>query len=51
MGKMTLYNQNGYDSRFEKEQIITVNRGDILKIVVLDNVQHELIVEDDMLMD
>ena len=35
-GKMTLYGENGFDSRFESELIITVNAGDILKIVSMD---------------
>lgn len=45
LGKMLFYEDRGYDSRFEKEQIFTVNHGDILKVVVLDNVQHALVVE------
>lgn len=45
LGKMMLFDHNGYDSRFEKEQIITVDHGHILKVVVLDNVQHALIVQ------
>jgi hypothetical protein len=44
-GKMMFYEHSGYDSRFEKEQIITVDHGEILKVVLLDNVQHELIVQ------
>jgi len=35
-GKMTLYGENDYDSRFESELIVTINAGDILKIVNMD---------------
>jgi hypothetical protein len=45
IGKMMFYEHNGYDSRFEKEQIITVDHGNILKVVILDNVEHALIVQ------
>ena len=38
-GKMTLYGENGYDSRFESEMIITVNAGDLVRIVNLDFVE------------
>jgi hypothetical protein len=45
LGKMLFYEHSGYDSRFEKDQIITVEHGEILKVVILDNIQHELIVQ------
>ena len=45
LGKMMYYEHSGYDSRFEKEQIITVYHGDILKVVILDNVEHAVIVQ------
>lgn len=38
-GKMSIYDFNGYNSRFEKEVIVTVENGDILKILVLDYTQ------------
>ncbi len=42
-GKMTLYDDD-YRSRFEREIIINVNKGDITKMVTLDNMQRVLIV-------
>ena len=36
IGNMTMFEDRGYDSRFEKEQIITINRGEIIKSVTLD---------------
>jgi hypothetical protein len=45
IGKMLFYEHNGYDSRFEKDQIITVEHGDILKEVIIDNVQHALVAQ------
>ena len=43
-GKMTMYEHAGYDSRFEKELIITVEKGDVVKMVTLDNMQKTLVV-------
>jgi len=43
-GRMTLYKHNGYDSRFEKETIITVDHGNVEKMVTLDNVNQTLTV-------
>lgn len=43
--KMLFYEHNGYDSRFEKEKIITVEHGEICKEVIIDHVQHVLIAQ------
>jgi len=42
-GPMTMYEHHGYDSRFESEIIITVERGNILKTVSLDYTHQRLI--------
>ena len=47
IGKMTMFEDRGYDSRFEKEQIITINRGEILKSVTLDFMEKRLVVTSD----
>jgi hypothetical protein len=49
VGKMTLYDHNGYDARFEKEQIITIDHGDVVKSVTLDFAQKKLIVESEVM--
>jgi hypothetical protein len=43
-GAMTQYEHNNYNSRFEKEIIITVNKGDVIKMVTLDYTQQKLVV-------
>jgi hypothetical protein len=43
-GNMTMYDHNGYDSRFEKEIIITVDHGNVIKMVTLDYTRQTLIV-------
>lgn len=43
-GNMTQYEDSGYDSRFEKEIIITVEHGDVLKTRTLDYTQRKLVV-------
>lgn len=43
-GKMTQYEHSGYDSRFEKELIITVDQGNVIKKITLDYTQRTLIV-------
>jgi hypothetical protein len=48
LGKMTMYEHHAYDSRFEKEQIITIDRGEILKSVTLDFMQKKLVVTADL---
>lgn len=35
-GKMTLYEHQGYGSRFEKETIITIDKGNLIKMVTID---------------
>ncbi|HEY8937617.1 MAG TPA: hypothetical protein VIM65_20465 [Cyclobacteriaceae bacterium] len=46
-GNMTMYEDVAYDSRFEKELIITVDKGEILKVVTLDYTQQRLTVISD----
>ena len=41
-GKRTLYVHNEYDSRFEREMVITVEQGNVVKTVVLDYIQQKL---------
>ena len=43
-GNMTQYEDTGYDSRFEREIIITVDRGDVIKVRTLDYTQRTLVV-------
>ena len=43
-GNMTAYDHQDYNSRFEKEMIVTVDRGNVIKMVTLDYTQHMLIV-------
>ena len=43
-GNMTQYEHSGYNSRFEREMIITVDKGNILKIRTLDYTQKTLTV-------
>lgn len=45
MGKMIIYQDSGYDSRFEKERLITVEKGDVRKIVTLDYLASTLTVD------
>ncbi len=42
-GKMVFFDHKEYQSRFEKEQIITVYKGNIMKVVTMDCVQHAVI--------
>jgi hypothetical protein len=44
IGKMILYEPSGYDSRFEKEFIITVDKGEIVKVVTIDFKEKSLII-------
>jgi len=44
VGKMTLYEPTGYDSRFEKEIIMTISHGDVVKSVTLDFTEKSLVV-------
>lgn len=43
-GPMTQYEHYNYNSRFEKEIIITVIKGDVIKMVTLDYTQQRLVV-------
>jgi hypothetical protein len=44
-GAMKYYAHNGYDSRFEKEILISVEQGRITKEVILDFINHSLLVQ------
>lgn len=44
-GKRTFYVHHDYDSRFERELIITIENGKVMKSVVLDYAQQKLEVE------
>jgi len=43
-GPMTQYEHYNYNSRFEKEIIITINKGEVIKMVTLDYTQQKLVV-------
>ncbi|MFZ1808405.1 MAG: hypothetical protein WAU36_14335 [Cyclobacteriaceae bacterium] len=43
-GPMTQYEHYNYNSRFEKEIIITINKGKVIKMVTLDYTQQKLVV-------
>jgi len=45
-GKMTAFDDHGYASRFEKEIIISVEKGDVVKTVMLDN-QNRMLINDE----
>lgn len=44
-GNSMIYVHNGYDSRFEREMIISIDKGKVIKKVVLDNKLQKLHVE------
>lgn len=44
-GNMTAYEHNSYNSRFEKEIIITVDKGQVIKMVTLDYTHQRLTVD------
>lgn len=44
LGNMTLYEHSDYNSRFEKEIIITVSKGEVIKVVTLDYTHQKLVV-------
>lgn len=44
IGSMTRYNHSGYDSRFEKEFIITIQKGEVVKMVTLDFKERSLVI-------
>jgi hypothetical protein len=43
-GKMTMYAHNEYDSRFENEIIVTIEKGNVIKMVTIDYNKKVLIV-------
>ena len=43
-GNMTEYVDQDYESRFEKEMIVTVDKGAVVKVVTIDCQRHALIV-------
>lgn len=46
-GKMTLYNHQDYNSRFEKETIITIDKGKLVKMVTIDYTRSVLTIDAD----
>lgn len=44
MGSMTMYEDSGYDSRFEKELIITIHEGEVVKMVTIDFKEKSLVI-------
>ena len=48
-GKMLEYEHENYNSRFEKETIITVDKGNIIKSVTIDNKERELLINFEVL--
>ena len=48
-GVMTCYEHHAYDSRFEKEIIITIHRGDLIKMVTLDYTHKTLTLNSEVL--
>ena len=44
IGKITRYENTGYDTRFDKEIIITIEKGDVMKMVTLDSARKVLII-------
>lgn len=49
-GKMTMYEHHEYDSRFEKEVIITISAGDMIKMVTLDYTHKTLTLNNEIVM-
>lgn len=45
-GKMTRYEHSGYDSRFEREMIVTVERGDVMRWVTMNCTERRVVVND-----
>ena len=43
-GNMTQFEDSGYNSRFERELIITIDKGEVIKMCTLDYTQKRLIV-------
>jgi hypothetical protein len=47
LGSMTRFDDHDYDSRFEKEMIITVEGGAVVKVAILDNMNQSLTIRGD----
>lgn len=47
IGNMSRFEDNDYDSRFEQDLIITVEQGNVIRTVTLNNAEHALIIHDD----
>jgi hypothetical protein len=47
LGEMTRFDDNEYDSRFEKEMIITIENGSVVKVAILDNTKQSLTIRND----
>jgi len=45
-GAMTLFADNAYDSRYSREVIITVTKGDVERVVTLDSANQKLTVDE-----
>ena len=46
-GRMTLYNHQDYNSRFEKETIITIDKGTLTKMVTIDYTRSVMTIDAD----
>ena len=44
IGNMIRYHHSGYDSRFEKEYIISVHEGEVVKVVTIDFKEKSLVI-------
>ena len=44
IGSMTVYEDSGYHSRFEKELIITIHKGEVVKVVTVDFKEKSLVI-------
>ena len=44
IGSMTMYEDSGYDSRFEKEFIVTIHEGEVVKVVTIDFKKKSLVI-------
>ena len=44
IGRMMFYEHSGYDSRFEKEFIVTIHEGEVIKVVTIDFKEKSLII-------
>jgi hypothetical protein len=46
LGNMTRFEDHEYDSRFERDIIITVEQGNVVRMATLDNTDHSLIIKE-----